>query len=695
MESSDSEENTKVRLGFRLRISEGWKGVFSKKNPPKHPSEIFAGTGLKTLKKPGAAKNEENGTAEPHEETPRSGLSDMHRPPPPLCQPTSPPFKNERLARGTRNECKTLDARYTKKGDYELNESTRPFHYAAHRDAYSIFDEYCMVITRRFDQDNKLISTTLKIQSPFLLKAFRTIVKYYPDNPVNIGNTVNVKDPPALIYHYRHELAEYASQEDVDDQTKLHIDYVLEHLQIYIGEDIQQCDKYLAKGLIKFEWLWMIFRSGGLVYSSKSDQLYFFQRGELTQTQSGELVYKLHCNIVNYDGKDVGKEEVQLFIPAYESARELTALVIMPLEHCVDVEGLKNKLIKRANTFLELRGVHARNHDTIGRVMIDCKIFQERQGENIALSKKCACTCRVCKKEDEEKPEDYDHELRELSEQDMLITSSIVLGFSLSKHNWMSFRISDLSQIKWSDNAIESLVMDTSQKKVILSLVTSPIFLKGLSTDVIGWKAKGLVVLLHGSPGTGKTLTAECVCEKLHRPLYNASGGELGSTPAGLEAALKDILELSARWNAIILIDEADVFLEQRTAADIHRNSLVSKYFEGMLFLTTNRVERFDKAFTSRIHLALNFPDLSPDMRREIWVNSLKRLPAEDVDIDYDELSSPLNSLVEAKLNGRVITYAVRTAKALAEADKEKLTVKHLRDVVDVYQKFLATLPYR
>jgi len=148
--------------------------------------------------------------------------------------------------------------------------------------------------------------------------------------------------------------------------------------------------------------------------------------------------------------------------------------------------------------------------------MVDCKTYQERvypKGDKkmsegkMVLDEKCTCDCAVCKKEVAETPEDYDHELRKLSEGDMLLTSANVYGFSLSEHTWTDFRISDLSDILWSDHAIEDLVMDKKQKKVILSLVMSPIFLKGVCTDIIGWKGKGLVVLLHGSPGTGKTLT--------------------------------------------------------------------------------------------------------------------------------------------------------------------------------------------
>ncbi|KAE8443280.1 hypothetical protein EG329_001996 [Mollisiaceae sp. DMI_Dod_QoI] len=689
----------KVKPTLRLRVHEAWKKRFSKRT--KSPEQLFGGVSTKRQKNKEPTKVtgpvKEKGSIQPAASSVLASNFTTQKKTSPSAQnqETSLSAGPTRVLRGTRNECKTLDVRYTKKGDYELTTSTDPFQLSARPEATTIFDEYCMIVTRRFDQEVRLISTTLKIQSPFLIKAFRALVSYYPDNPVDIGSAINVKDPPALIFHYRTELAEYARREEVDHDTKLHIDYVLEYLQAHIGDSVEQFDNYRARGLVNFHNLWMMFRSGNLVYSSTADQIYYFERGELAQLQDQGRGFLLYCKIVNYDGKTIGRQQVKLFIPVFESPREITSLEVMPIEHSGDVEKLKSRLIERAALFLGLRGIHTKQHTELGRVTVDCKTYLERvEKSKIEFDEKCKCICPVCKKEIEETSEDYDHQIRMLSEQDMLIASSTVLGFSLSKHTWEPLRISALADVQWTNNAVQDLVMDSSQKKVILSLVTSPVFMQGQSTDIIGWKGKGLVVLLHGTPGTGKTLTAECVCEHLHRPLYIVTGGELGTTAGEVDKTLKGVLQLSIRWNAIILIDEADVFLEQRSATDITRNSLVSiflrqlEYFEGMLFLTTNRVERFDDAFTSRIHLALNFPDLSPEMRLEIWVNSLKRLSPADVGVDLDGPLSPLRALAKEELNGRVISYAVRTAKALADADGGKLTAEHLKDVVEVYKKF-------
>ena len=141
--------------------------------------------------------------------------------------------------------------------------------------------------------------------------------------------------------------------------------------------------------------------------------------------------------------------------------------------------------------------------------------------------------------------------------------------------------------------------------------------------DVIQGKGKGIFMLLSEAPGVGKTLTAESVAESMHIPLYMMSAGDLGIKPNEVKHALQNILEIVAKWNVILLLDECDVFLEERTSHDLERNKLVSiflrtlEYYEGILFLTTNRVSNMDAAFShprldgvSRPHVLVSETDL-------------------------------------------------------------------------------------
>lgn len=138
-----------------------------------------------------------------------------------------------------------------------------------------------------------------------------------------------------------------------------------------------------------------------------------------------------------------------------------------------------------------------------------------------------------------------------------------------------------------------------------------------------------MIILLSGPPGVGKTLTAESIAEAMQTPLYCMSAGEVGNDSRYVEARLEAIFDMVTRWSAVLLIDEADIFLEERSLENLERNKLVStflrvlEYYEGIMFLTTNRVNTFDAAFESRIHISLNYKALTLDSRKQVWTNFL------------------------------------------------------------------------
>jgi SpoVK/Ycf46/Vps4 family AAA+-type ATPase len=92
-------------------------------------------------------------------------------------------------------------------------------------------------------------------------------------------------------------------------------------------------------------------------------------------------------------------------------------------------------------------------------------------------------------------------------------------------------------------------------------------------------KGQGLILLLSGPPGTGKTLTAEAVADKTRRPLYYLQAEDLGTDASRLGPKIKKVFEMATEWDAVILLDEADVFMAERDPGDIARNELVSSKF--------------------------------------------------------------------------------------------------------------------
>jgi SpoVK/Ycf46/Vps4 family AAA+-type ATPase len=198
------------------------------------------------------------------------------------------------------------------------------------------------------------------------------------------------------------------------------------------------------------------------------------------------------------------------------------------------------------------------------------------------------------------------------------------------------------------------------------------------------------------------------------KPLYRVTCGDIGTKPDEVEKYLESVLHLSKSWGCVVLLDEADVFLEQRTLHDLERNALVSvflrvlEYYEGILILTSNRVGTFDEAFKSRIQLSLHYDALSQGQRQKIWQNFLNRLeemsneppavvtapgtherrPAEPIGIDFDDIRCYLSELAEFKMNGRQIRNALTTARQLAKFKQELMNYSHLKYVIKVSSKF-------
>ena len=206
----------------------------------------------------------------------------------------------------------------------------------------------------------------------------------------------------------------------------------------------------------------------------------------------------------------------------------------------------------------------------------------------------------------------------------------------------MDLFVDRISEIEWNKQAFESLVVNEKTKELVQALITNQLAAEK-STDLITGKGNGLTILLHGGPGTGKTFTAEGVAEIAEKPLYRVTRGDVGTKPEEVEKYLESALNLGKIWDCgepfpllssffrippctqrssaktrkVVLLDEADVFLEERGLADLQRNALVSvflrvlEYNVGILILTSTRVGTFDEAFKSRIQLTLRYKNLT------------------------------------------------------------------------------------
>jgi hypothetical protein len=240
--------------------------------------------------------------------------------------------------------------------------------------------------------------------------------------------------------------------------------------------------------------------------------------------------------------------------------------------------------------------------------------------------------------------------------------------FDLRRHVRLQVHIDQLTLYVYDTTLGAKLIMPEDDRTLIEILLAG----KSDFADIVAGKGGGAVVLCSGSPGLGKTLTAEVYAEVSQRPLFSVQCSQLGIKPDELEEELLKSFSRAERWNAILLLDEADVYVAPR-GSNLLQNAIVGvflrtlEYYNGVMFMTTNRPDLVDDAIASRCIAMLRYqvPDAANQLR--IW----------------NVLSSNSGGMIaesEARkvvkefphLSGRDVKNLLKLAMLIAKAQQEK-----------------------
>lgn len=286
----------------------------------------------------------------------------------------------------------------------------------------------------------------------------------------------------------------------------------------------------------------------------------------------------------------------------------------------------------------------------------------------------------------------------EMDELTLMLCPQHVRGFCLQDKMWKFLNVSQLEPVSFQENAWGRLVLDEEYKDILEAMVSSHIDkVAGLRGSAGG---KGLSILLHGKPGVGKTLTAESVAEHFRKPLFPVTCNDIGISLTRFDEKLEEVSDYATKWGAILLFDEADVLLQARRdyeCANLKRNDLVSsflrfiEYYQGIVFIATNRVSRFDEALMPRIDITLGLPPLDRGRRAGIWHNQIQDLFDEGI-INASQ-SADLRLLAQQKwskddINGHQIKKAVESARILAEKKGKTLGYKQIEMMLKIGREF-------
>ncbi|KAI0911695.1 P-loop containing nucleoside triphosphate hydrolase protein [Ustulina deusta] len=554
---------------------------------------------------------------------------------------------------------------------------------------------------------------SIEIRNKWLRQSLSKIFESYPGIQLDAPSLIFSHPFEAFVHRWDRLLAEEENEKDHEGKELLKV--LREAILAELQDSFQALRDFQATGYINYHHLLLTFNPGDIIVRSKQGVLSagILNKAQKCQTRFREYV-NLEINVVDWDGDIQGFRQVQWTIDAFEGLRQISEDTVFPLEAHREKKRIQTQLVERGKLFAGVCGRHMktfkgrvkRAHDSDRRwrrtsevdntiylsetIIVDAKAyhrFHKSTSSLVPLDGSQRSAIHMLQEAHDRYASKRTQKLSfSLNETKMMLTVTKVKGFALNSKTWHKFNISGINSFNWNQEAFHNLVLDEGEKGLLSALISYDRSSSEGFDDFVQGKGKGLILLLGGPPGVGKTLTAEAVAGKLKRPLYRVNAGDLGSSVSEVEESLKRALELSAYWNAVLLIDEADVFMGQRSDVELSRNELVSlflvllEYYEGVLILTTNRTEGLDPAFESRIDIVLRYKPLTRDARREIWSRFIRRLPSDNVDLGEQDI----DSLAEWPLNGRQIKSAIKTARILATHGNMPLRMHHLDIVLKI-----------
>lgn len=226
--------------------------------------------------------------------------------------------------------------------------------------------------------------------------------------------------------------------------------------------------------------------------------------------------------------------------------------------------------------------------------------------------------------------------------------------FNLTRHHNCEVYVTHAIPYKWKENLSSRLVIPRAHSELINVLIRGT---EGMEDKDLN-KTGGMIIMATGEAGLGKTLTAEVFSETLNKPLYSVQSSQLGIKVDEIEKNLKECLFRAQRWNAVLLIDEADSYVRKRDN-DMAQNAVVGtflrvlEYYNGVLFMTTNRPEIIDDAIMSRVAAHFKYEAPDRDALKQIWSIHSDQFKLGISEDDIDKLS-------EFKITGRDVRNACK-----------------------------------
>lgn len=411
---------------------------------------------------------------------------------------------------------------------------------------------------------------------------------------------------------------------------------------------------------ITFHKLPMLFEPGSLVfrdYSYPSGDFIccevhrdaYLSNPFVENPTTGRLHFFLTVNTLDHDGDNFGFTVTKLNFANFVGARKIKSLEWYPLKYHQNPEAVKKRLTERGERFLAIaisgrdyyyKGSMTERHSGDhmpsyyeGRIMIDAAKHREihealhpkfeprtavmhtpldrqndvpvraiENGIAAATGRDREARGLVQEKEDVE----VSQAMRGFTRKEKIIASPTVFGFALQKNLWCVFFTTCVEDIRWDRGYMDNLILPEDQKNVLSALVGSYL---GPGSDsqieIMRQRSPGLVTMLQGPSGSGKSSTAQAIADLYECPLYVASLDALSAVGKNLKTELHTIRRLARRWDAMVMLNGAGGHI-RRSNGGLHSEPstflILTEFLQDcsiVVFLATDAVSTFDNALVT------------------------------------------------------------------------------------------------
>ncbi|CZR44597.1 uncharacterized protein FPRO_14350 [Fusarium proliferatum ET1] len=567
----------------------------------------------------------------------------------------------------------------------------------------------------------------LVVESPFLVQGLSDLVQYYPSFPQMLlddskSGEMRIEEPFAVLFHHFDAIAAIAngSTRTTDYKTEgkgigqqnhstvLHAKHLMEFLEPIYTESILTCQKHLSNSVPQVElgMIWYLLKPGIDVYvqiegSTHAAVVRSVRRTDVSVSKlwgaGSDGSWLVDLWRLESDGSRLGKGSFSVTIPPYSGFRDVTRLQVYPVSIWDVHDGGERrgrilrraaiffKALQRGNLLVDYKGpIRETAQYYTGKVVID-----HRRGQESNMSPPLSLPVN----EYSDRFREYDGILinndrsfyttqgtqnRPANQKSRPANSNDAVVNQERLQVWLDDVPEHLSPKAFHAEAGDSVVQQLTEHQLLL-----------LCPDVLAYGLRRKHWM---------RISLDYVQESL-------PSDEIETL---VEGELMKWFDLAEAWNAVLLVDEAVIFLERRQNRDLARNGLVlaflrrMEYFKSLLFLTTNRVGQIDDAFISRVHVAIGYQALDEETRRKVWGGFFRKLVREcagKVQISPVAKKWVLDTAGETNLNGRDIRNALQTAITLAEFESEEdpdydaalvtvVTKAHFQKVLEMCNRF-------